>query len=166
MAEASPQGRLTLPWPAGCRRAWPDMRRPLAERGIIANDFAFHVDSAANKLPNPHDHGRAASAAGKNPDRTGTPGHRREGTRRPRPKARADPARRHAPTRPEGTRRPGVKAEYRVVQLKGLGAEAPAVPVGLLRLGQRVELGAEGGEDQAGRLGVDVRRYPVDARWE
>jgi hypothetical protein len=39
----------------GGARAGP--RCPRAGRGLIDRDFAFHVDSAAYKLPNPHDHG-------------------------------------------------------------------------------------------------------------
>jgi hypothetical protein len=39
-------------------------RRPPAGRGMIERDFAFHVNSAANKLRNSHDHGPGRRAAG------------------------------------------------------------------------------------------------------
>ena len=35
-----------------------------AGRGIFAKDFAFHVDSAANKMRNPHDHAPGRGGAG------------------------------------------------------------------------------------------------------
>jgi len=39
-------------------------RGTCARRGIIAKDFAFHGNSAANELPNYHDHGPGRGAAG------------------------------------------------------------------------------------------------------
>jgi hypothetical protein len=39
-------------------------RRLRARRGVVDIDFAFHVDSASNKLRNPHDHGPGPGAAG------------------------------------------------------------------------------------------------------
>jgi hypothetical protein len=51
-----------------------DSRRPRVRRSLIDSDFALHVNSAANKLRNSHDHGPGRGPAGTIPDRTGTRG--------------------------------------------------------------------------------------------
>jgi hypothetical protein len=45
-------------------RARAGTRCPSAGRDLIASDFAFHVNSAANKLRNSHDHGLGRGAVG------------------------------------------------------------------------------------------------------
>jgi len=45
----------------GARAGTP---RPRAGRALIERDFAFHVNSAANRLRNSHDHEPGRSAAG------------------------------------------------------------------------------------------------------
>src|ERR1700722_12416714 len=55
----------------------PARGRPRWGRGLIDIDFAFHVDSAAYELRNPHDHG---------------PGHRSAGTTRTKRGARGPAA--------------------------------------------------------------------------
>jgi hypothetical protein len=60
--------------------------------------------------------------------------------------------------RPRSSRHAGINPHNspQAPQSRSLRAEVPAGEVGLLRLGEGVQLGAEGGEDQAGGLGVDV----------
>ncbi len=71
---------------------------PRARRGLIDRDFAFHVDSASNKLRNPHDHGPGRGAAGTT--RTNRAGNGRG----PGPSAKAEHQRqRHCPIAPRGT---------------------------------------------------------------
>ena len=80
-------------------RAQARARCPRAGRGLIDSYFAFHVDSAAYELRNPHDHGPGHGLAGTNRTKRARPGPAR---RRERP----GPARAPGPGAKEGAPKP------------------------------------------------------------
>jgi len=59
----------------GCARA--AARRPCAGCGVIARDFAFRENNAANKLQNFHDHGLIMGRAAVPPRQSGRNGRAR-----------------------------------------------------------------------------------------